>query len=139
MKYKKTETGLWVRLFRDEPVIKSLLDLASGENIPSATISGIGAIRNTELGIYLIEDRRYDKKLFSETVELLNLTGNLSWFENKPALHCHAIIGDHNMHCFGGHLFEAEVAITVELFVSRKEIQLERKTDQNTGLNLLEF
>jgi len=139
MQIRETNGEYFIVLSRGEKVIESLRELAAAREIGSGTISGIGAVKNTRLGFYHLESKSYDEKLFAEDAELVNLSGNISWFEGKPIIHCHLTIGLPDFTAAAGHLFEAEIAVTGEIFVSPKRTKIERRSCPLVGLNLQEF
>lgn len=139
MKVKETESGFFVVLDRGEKVIECLRELAQSKNIGSGTIQGIGALMNAELGFYHLHSKKYDERLFADEMELVNLSGNFSWFGGKPVIHCHVTLGDTEFRAIAGHLFEAEVAVTVEIFVNPRPTRIERKFVPEVGLNLQNF
>ncbi len=139
MKHRKINDGYIIRLMRGEKIITSLMRLAKEENIGYGTISGIGAIKNTELGYYDLEKKGYVKKVFENEAELINITGSISWFEDTPVIHTHVAITGIDFLPHAGHLFEAEVAVTVEIFLDVKNIKIFRKKDPQIGLNLMDL
>lgn len=62
--------------------------------------------------------------------EVLVTTGNITSDDNNETIvHCHISLGDNNYQVFGGHLKEATVAITAEIFITVFEnINIKRKT-----------
>ena len=57
--------------------------------------------------------------------------------EAEPFPHLHVTLADVNFQLLGGHLNEAEISVTGELIVEPFSGVVERKIDQETGLNLL--
>jgi predicted DNA-binding protein with PD1-like motif len=88
-----------------------------------------------ELGYYHLEEKDYHRKTFSEMdYELISLTGNLSLKEGKPYIHVHAALGDNQFRVFGGHLFEANVAVTAEVSIIPLGKMPVRELDPRLGL-----
>lgn len=139
MKEKKYNGGYIVVLERGENVIKTLSNFAVSHNIGYASLSGVGALKNIQLGYFNLEKKEYQRCFFPAEYELLNLTGNISWASDAPLVHCHVTIADPEFFVRGGHLFEADVGVTLELFVTVLENRISRKKDDFTGLNLLEL
>ena len=139
MQSKRLDGGYLIRLVKDEKIQASLQQFVKEHKIPSGILSGIGAIKNARLGAYNLESKQYKEKTFPEETELLNLTGNISWIDNEPTLHCHAIVSKQDLQLIGGHLFEAEVAVTVEIFLTPQKTRITRKFDNEIGLNLLDL
>lgn len=139
MEFIQTQSGLFLRLSKDQKLNATLAKLAIEQEIPSAFFYGLGALKNCELGFYHLDKKEYQKEFFSEDMELLNLTGNISWLDGKPVVHSHVTLGDTKFNARGGHLFEGEVAVTVEIHLRFFQERVERKFVEDIGLNLLSF
>jgi predicted DNA-binding protein with PD1-like motif len=77
--------------------------------------------------------------LFLELVELLEITslnGNVTLLEGQPFLHLHTTITNEQLQGFGGHLKMAIVGPTLEVVIEKLESQVQRKMDEEIGLNL---
>lgn len=139
LEFNKTQTGFFIRLEKDQKLNQTLAQFAIDHKIPSGFFSGLGALKNCELGFYHLHKKEYDRKTFHDEAELLNVTGNISWFEGKPIVHSHVTLGNDKFEAYGGHLFEGEVAVTVEIFLSTFQDEVQRAFRPDIGLNLLSF
>lgn len=139
MKYRKVENGYFLRLEKGEEVISSIVQFAAKENVRSGVFFGLGAINNFELGYYDLKTRRYEKEKFEEDMEVGNITGNLASLDGKPFVHTHVTVSGKDLRACTGHLFSAEVALTLEIFVFASFAKIERKMDPEIGLNLLDL
>ena len=139
MEYEKDKGHYFVRLDKDEDLFSSLVDFAKRESLVCGALSGIGALKDCELGFYHLHEKAYDRRLFKEEMELLSLEGNLSLWQGEPFLHIHTVLGGPDFRCFGGHLFSAKIAVTCEIQFRSLDLRLERKPDAEIGLNLLRF
>lgn len=133
-----------VRLERGEKLVEELTKLVIQEKLPSAWISGLGAAMWAELSFYDLERQEYQTKKLDGPLEIASLQGNLAWSASRrsdePAFHIHGTFSDREMRAFGGHVKELEVAGTCEILLHRWYIDsLQRKTDPDTGLNLLDL
>jgi uncharacterized protein len=138
MKIKRTETGFLVVLDVGDEVTESLKRLAATERIGMASFTGIGAVKDVVLGYLDLDQKQYLKReLGPDSMELVSMTGNLALINGEPALHCHVVVGDRELRVFGGHLFEASVSVTVEIFLRVYEGELAREFDPNSGANLI--
>lgn len=137
MKVKRTETGFIMVLDIGDEVIDSLKKLAAAERIGVASLTGIGAVRDSVLGYIDLEQKHYLRREFPGSMELVSLTGNMALLNDEPFAHCHAVLGDREMRVFGGHLFQATVSLTVEIFLRVYEGQIARRFDANSGANLI--
>lgn len=139
MKAVKINNGYLVRLFRGEKIIEKLIDFSKIHNIKSGTINGIGGASSIELGYYSLETKSYLWKSFPQIHEVLSLSGNISIVDEKPFIHIHVVISNSSFECFGGHLKEAEVGATLEVKISEFDFRIERRTDDEIGLKLLDL
>lgn len=140
MKVRRTETGFLVVLDVGDEVIASLRKAAESERIGLASLAGIGAVRNAVLGYLDLDQKQYLKREFgSESMELVSLIGNMARLGSEPVAHCHVVLGDREMRTFGGHLFQATVSVTVEIFIRVFEGEASRRFDPDFGANLLSF
>ena len=99
---------------------------------------GLGALNNAELAFYDLENKRYLNQKFEDgPYEVLSLSGNVAEKEGDLAVHCHVVLGKKDFSTFGGHLVNAEVGGTLELFFEPFS-GLKRKLDKATGLYLCE-
>lgn len=139
MEIRKTEYGYFLKFDKDEKLHKTLEQFMKDQKIPGGFYHGLGALKNCELGFYHLNKKEYHRETFSDEAELLNLTGSLTWFKNAPVVHSHVTLGNADFKAYGGHLFEGDVAVTVELMVTVFKEQIERKLVPDIGLNLISF
>ena len=138
MKVKRTENGFLVVLEVGDEVIAALKKLAAAERIGMASLTGIGAVKDVTLGYLDLDQKEYLKREFNgDSMELVSLTGNLAVLDGEPVAHCHAVIGDREMRVFGGHLFQATVSVTAEIFLRVYVGEIVRQFDRDTGANLI--
>jgi predicted DNA-binding protein with PD1-like motif len=139
MEHRPTKPGtrLLVRLDRGEEVLASLAALCSEQGIACASLTGIGAVRDAELGYYDLESFTYATRSVPEVCELVSLVGNVALVDGAPFVHAHATLGDRELRLVGGHLVRATVAVTAEIFLDVHEGELERALDPEVRLKLL--
>ena len=73
------------------------------------------------------------------TGEIAALTGNVTAKDGAPYLHFHIAVCGEDGVVYGGHLNEAVISATAELYFTLYEILPERVREEETGLNLLSF
>lgn len=139
MEYMKDGDNYAIRIDKDENVFEKLTEFALKEGLNSGHVSGIGALTNVELGFYHLDRQEYERKVFDKEYELLSLEGNLTHLDGKPFFHLHACLGDENFNAFGGHVFNADVAVTLELNFRMFDELIERKMNACIGLNHMEM
>lgn len=139
MKVRDVETGFVIKLERGEKVLATLIDFCEKRGIKGGVLHAIGAVKNTEIGYYNLEKREYFFKLIPEDREVASMTGNIALVDGKPFIHAHAVLSsmDDALSCIGAHIKEAEVAVTLEVYLTPFPVAFERKYDEDTGLKLL--
>ena len=94
-----------------------------------AVVSGIGMLREAELGVFNVERNAYDRKTFDEPLELLALSGSIN-LGDDPFYHLHAVLGEHDFRAVGGHLFRAVVHNTLELVLLKTYVKGKREGEK---------
>lgn len=120
---------------KGQKLVSTLTKDVTDLGLKGGLISGLGALIHAELGYYHLEHKDYLRKTFSEMdYELISLTGNISLKDGNPYIHVHAALGDNQFRVFGGHLFEAEVAVTAEVSIIPLGKMPVRELDKQLGL-----
>lgn len=139
MKVKKLGSDFLIAVEIGEELISSLLKFASSETLTSGYLSGIGALRDVELGYYWLDRKEYKRQKFAEIVELVACTGNLALRQDAPFIHLHVALGREDYSLFGGHLFSGIVAVTAEIYLRPLQEPVSRAWNEGTGLFLLDL
>ncbi len=136
MEFRQFEQGYGIRLHKGEAVTQSLQAFFRKHRISTATLWAIGALEKVRLGYFDRQQKRYLEKEFPGVYELVGFTGNVSLVDGEPFLHAHAVLAGPDYVTFGGHFFEATVAVTMEVVLFTLPVTIQRKWDQETGLKL---
>ncbi len=139
MEYRKFDDSYVVRLNRGEEVITSLKELCDKENIKLAEITGLGASNLVEIGVFNVNTKEYNTKVFKGMFEITSLVGNATRKDGDVYLHIHINFGDENGTVMGGHLVRSTISATSEIIVRKINGEVGRKLSEEIGLNLLEF
>jgi predicted DNA-binding protein with PD1-like motif len=75
--------------------------------------------------------------IWTNTLKLL--TGNITRKDGDVYLHIHIAASGEDGSVIGGHLNEARISATAEIFISKFNGNVERKNDHVIGLNVLDF
>ncbi|USN48255.1 MAG: DNA-binding protein [Pseudobdellovibrionaceae bacterium] len=126
-----------VVLEKGEKVAEKLTQAAEEYNWKGGELHAIGALKDVELGYYDAEKKEYIRKTFVDEYELISMHGNVSLKNGDPYVHIHASLGDRDFAVFGGHVFEAVVAVTFEAFVVPFGQMPVREFSPNIGLDLI--
>ena len=116
----------------------SLLKMAADAGIEGGWLSGLGSLKDIELGYYDLPKRTYLKRHFDEDMELCGFTANLAMHGQERILHAHATVSGPELISFTGHLFEARVAVTAEFLVRDLGVRIDRADVPSVGLRLIQ-
>ena len=89
------------------------------------------------VGFFDMTDLVYRPIAIDEQVEVVSLSGSIARKDDEPAVHAHVVIADSSGAARGGHLIEAIVRPTLEVFVTTTPSKLERRMDPATRLPLI--
>lgn len=132
------DSGRFVLRFdKGEEVVEALAQFLKQQNIQACAISGIGTADELELGFFNGHLKNYRRKPFLEELEIVSLIGNGGMSEGQPVIHMHGIFGRNDFSLLGGHVFKLVVLVTCEIFLTKLEGVLERKSNPDFNLNLL--
>jgi predicted DNA-binding protein with PD1-like motif len=137
-----------VALESGEPLIGSLTQFARSERLSGGEFTAIGALATAKLAFFNWETKAYDELPVDEQTELLSLNGRVTLpegadvaapdFDRDPHFHVHCVLGRRDGSTIGGHLMEAEVRPTCEVFLTESPVHLTRRTDPESGLPVLD-
>jgi uncharacterized protein len=119
--------------------MSTLAAFAADHGITGAEVSGIGAFQTATVGFYHPDRQEYDRIPIASHTEVLSLLGNLSLKDDASWVHLHVTLGGVDTAAIGGHLFDAIVGPTLELFVREEPGELLRLQDEEIGLALLDL
>jgi predicted DNA-binding protein with PD1-like motif len=138
MNFRKTEKGYIIRLIKGKKIVEKITDFCVKESIHSGVFYGIGAVLEAELAFYSLAQKKYLFKKLEKPQEIVSLTGNIALVENMPFLHIHTVLANDDFICSGGHLKEATVGATGEIYLFSLKDAIERVFDKEIGLKLLD-
>lgn len=129
-----------VRVDKGEEVFSSLLAFAEKNDVHSASVTGIGGVKNVRLAYFDTETKEYVPRDFNEeNMELVSLVGNLGLLDGEPYLHAHALVSDHSFQCYAGHMISAEVEVTGEFSVRVGDEAILRVENESLGIKEQQF
>lgn len=139
MEYKVFGKTVVARIDRGEEIIASVKKICEKENIKLASITALGAVDHIQVGLYKVSEQKYSPNVFDGDMEMTSLIGNVTTKDGEVYLHMHADFADGAGHVFGGHLTEAVISGTCEMFIQIVDGEVGRRHDDVTGLNLFDF
>lgn len=139
MDYRRFGDTVVVRIDRGEEILVKMKEMALKENIKLATVSALGAVGDFTVGVFHVDEKKFEGNRFTGEFEIASLTGTISTMKGEYYAHLHMSAGNAKGHVFGGHLSEAIVSATCEMVVQVIDGQVDRAYDEDVGLNLLAF
>ncbi len=138
MLIRKGKNSHLVVLRKDQQIVQALTEICTNNQIRGGHITGIGAVKDVQLGYYDLHKKEYIRKTFSdEDYELIALNGNISLKDGVPYVHVHTALGKSDFSIFGGHMFEAAVAVTAEIYITPIEVRPVRIFSEDLGLAVI--
>ena len=134
MQSEQVDKTYFIFLEKDEPVMKTLTEFCSKNSIQNGEISGIGAVKNIEIGAFDPGSKSYIHKNFDKTHELISCMGNITLKDGEPFIHAHITFGDHDMNVKGGHVFAMTVAVVGEFYIRNFDGSIHRELNGDIGL-----
>lgn len=139
MEYKVFEDTILVRLDKGDEIVKSLMKVAGKEKLTLASVSGIGATDDFEVGVFDIKRSDYEHFRFRGNHEIVALVGNLTTKDGAPYIHLHITCAGEGGKIVGGHLFNAKISLTAEIFLHKADGNADRLRDETLGINKIRF
>ena len=139
MESQRTRYGYALKIDSGEEIIETLASFAAAEGVRAGVLSGLGAVKDVELGFFARDTRTYVRRTFTGEYEIGALTGNFSELEGRPFPHCHILIAGPDFVAHTGHLFRGVVTVTCEVQVVSDPGVLRRVRRTDLGFNPLEL
>lgn len=139
MQYRKFGGKYFVRIDKGEEVIAQLKVLCEKENIKLAEVRALGASDNYTVAVFDVNKKQYAKTHYTEYSEITSLWGTVTTMNGEFYPHIHMTAGTASGKIYGGHLVEVHISATCEMIVEPSEGTIERKFNDEVGLNLFEF
>jgi predicted DNA-binding protein with PD1-like motif len=102
-------------------------------------VSGAGAVEWARLGYWNPDTRAYEYRDFPEQLEVVSFQGDASLKAGEPFLHLHGVFSRRDFSTVGGHIKEARVRPTLEVWLRTEATPVRRARDVASGLDLLDL
>lgn len=139
MQTKKFGNKIIFRLDKGEEVVESIKKICGEFGVKLGTVHGLGAAGKVTLGLFESKSKKYLSQELVGDFEICPLYGNISTMDSELYLHCHINIAGKDQKSFGGHLSEAVISATFEGVIDVIDGEVDRKFDEEIGLNLMEL
>ena len=134
MQYEKDGDSYIIYLEQGESIMARLTQFCKDHQIINGQISGIGAIKEIELGTYDLKNQEYITHKLDDIWELTSYQANIQLKDEEPFIHAHINISNHDLNPKGGHLFEATVAAVGEFVLNKINTSGKRVLNPDIGL-----
>jgi predicted DNA-binding protein with PD1-like motif len=124
---------------KGDEVLSGLTDLAERENILAAQISAIGAFQHAVFAWFDDAKKAFLNIPVDRQVEACSVLGDIGSVAGKPAVHVHGVVALPSGETRGGHMLEAYVWPTLELFLTAWPEPLIKVHDDETDLALFDL
>src|SRR6266404_3471387 len=124
-------------LAKGDEVMSGLTDFARQNKVASASFTAIGAFSHATVAWF--DEARKEFKLIAieQQVELVSMIGDIALVNDQPAVHTHVSVASSDG-TVGGHVINAFVFPTLELFMTVYPTPVHKETDEATGLKLID-
>jgi len=125
-------------LAKGDEVMSGLTDFARQNKVTSASFTAIGAFSHATVAWF--DDARKEFRLIpiKQQVELVSMIGDIALVNDQPAVHTHVALASSDGTVRGGHVINAFVFPTLELFMTVYSTPLHKELDKATGLKLID-
>ena len=124
---------------KGDEVMSGLTAFAAQQKVTAGYFTAIGALRRAKFGWFDLAHQAYRNIPVEEQVELISLIGNFGLINGHPQPHTHGAIALPDGQVRGGHLLEAVVFPTLEVFFTALPLTLIKKRDAQTALFLFDL
>lgn len=123
---------------KGDEVLSGLTDFALQYHVGDAHFTGIGAVSGATVGWLDLGRKVYHRIPVNQQVEVLSMMGDVATFNGRPVVHAHLVLGKHDGTTVGGHLWEAIVNPTLEVFVTVDAVPLQKIPDDESGMKVID-
>ena len=125
-------------LAKGDEVMSGLTDFARQNKVASASFTAIGAFSHATVAWF--DDARKEFKLIpiEQQVELVSMIGDIALVNDQPVVHTHVSVASSDGTVRGGHVINAFVFPTLQLFITVYPTPLHKELDEATGLKLID-
>jgi uncharacterized protein len=133
------ETKQYAVIFSEgDEAYSGLLDFAEKYHVTSGHFTAIGALSSVVLAWFDPQKKMYLENPIHEQVEVASMIGDFALYQGKPTVHTHMVVGRRDGTANAGHVIEAIVSPTLEVFVTVDPSPLQKKYDPATDLTLID-
>ena len=87
MEYRKFQNKIVVRMDKGEEILEQIKEISLKENITLASVTALGAVGEFTVGVFKVEEKKYDSNTFKGNFEIVSLTGTINTMNNEFYTH----------------------------------------------------
>ena len=134
---KGSEKPFILALKKGELVQSAILQCANDAALKGASLSGLGAFMPVTLRYFDHEAKQYHDKTISDFMEVTNLSGNITFLNDKQVNQIHVTLSDESFTPVAGHLKDATVGAVLEILVTPLANKITKVHDEESGLDVI--
>ena len=124
---------------KGDELLSGLTEFAEREKLMGGHFTAIGALQSARFGWFDAAQKAYRDIPIDQQVELLTLIGDVGLVNGAPQIHAHGTVGLPDGQVRGGHLLQAIVWPTLEVFLTASPTALIKERDDETNLFLFKL
>lgn len=118
----------------NDDVLSGLTAFAVREKITAGHLTGIGGFSRAKLGCFDFSKKAYRDIPITEQVEVISIIGDVGLLDGKPQVHVHSGVSLHDGQMRAGHLLEATVYPTLEIYFTSVPAKLVKQRNEAQGI-----
>ena len=127
-----------VKLDHGTDLLDSITGVSKKLDVTSGYFTALGAVQKAAFSYYDQVKKTYIPHTMNSRMEIAACIGNVSVLEGQSFVHAHVVLSDSAGKAYGGHLIKGTMVFACELHLQEIDgVVIDRKFDQQTGLNLL--
>ena len=127
-----------VIFYKGDEALSGLTAFAQKYDVKSAHFTAIGAVSGARVGWFDPAKKMYKLMPFDGQMEVLSMVGDIAWYNGKPVVHTHVVLGLPDGTTRGGHVLELHVRPTLEVMVTVDPKELHKRLDPETDFALID-
>src|ERR1700720_3185937 len=124
---------------KGDEIMSGLTEFAVHEKLVAGQFTAIGALESARFGWFDRAQNAYRNIPIDRQVEMISLIGDVGLVNGVPQIHAHGAVGFPDGQVHGGHMLEAIVWPTLELFFTAYSTPLIKTHDAETSLFLFDL
>jgi len=124
---------------KGDEIMSGLTEFAVREKLVAGHFTAIGALESARFGWFDRAQNAYRNIPIDHQVEMISLIGDVGLVNGAPQIHAHGAVGFPDGQVHGGHMLEAIVWPTLELFFTAYSTPLIKTHDAETNLFLFDL